>query len=173
MYLSICYSVSPSIEKGAGGSKSVKVNRLTCWRINVKGEPPPEFTWFKDGQPIKTDEKYLVKNHLIVLTFFIFMYKIDKKKSLIRMTPVQCKHCLLGEIICTRQIQYTGYALSPKMIFWIIVNRITLKSLFEYNGHFHCLGWTYRVSRRSYSGSAATQNSGILILFIVKPKHNK
>ncbi len=29
-------SVAPTIDKGAGGSKSVKVNRLTCWRINVK-----------------------------------------------------------------------------------------------------------------------------------------
>ncbi len=33
----VCYfAVAPTIDKGAGGSKSVKVNRLTCWRINVK-----------------------------------------------------------------------------------------------------------------------------------------
>ena len=31
-----CVLVAPTIDKGAGGSKSVKVNRLTCWRINVK-----------------------------------------------------------------------------------------------------------------------------------------
>ena len=23
---------------------------MTVWRINVKGEPPPQFTWWKDGQ---------------------------------------------------------------------------------------------------------------------------
>ena len=27
-----------------------QVNRMTVWRINVKGEPPPQFTWWKDGQ---------------------------------------------------------------------------------------------------------------------------
>ena len=32
------FSVAPTIDKGAGGSKSVKVNRMTVWRINVKGE---------------------------------------------------------------------------------------------------------------------------------------
>lgn len=54
-------NLAPTIDKGAGGSKSVKVNRLTCWRINVKGEPPPTFTWQKDGQPVKSNEKYLVE----------------------------------------------------------------------------------------------------------------
>jgi len=43
-------NLAPTIDKGAGGSKSVKVNRMTVWRINVKGEPPPQFTWWKDGQ---------------------------------------------------------------------------------------------------------------------------
>ena len=66
-------SVAPTIDKGAGGSKSVKVikryflrswfllgsqlsktplqvNRMTVWRINVKGEPPPAFSWWKVGQ---------------------------------------------------------------------------------------------------------------------------
>ena len=32
------FLVAPTIDKGAGGSKSVKVNRMTVWRINVKGE---------------------------------------------------------------------------------------------------------------------------------------
>ena len=22
---------------------------MTVWRINVKGEPPPQFSWWKDG----------------------------------------------------------------------------------------------------------------------------
>ena len=26
-----------------------QVNRMTVWRINVKGEPPPQFSWWKDG----------------------------------------------------------------------------------------------------------------------------
>ena len=59
-------NLAPTIDKGAGGSKSVKVravfeksfldcqifsqvNRMTVWRINVKGEPPPQFSWWKDG----------------------------------------------------------------------------------------------------------------------------
>ena len=56
-------NLAPTIDKGAGGSKSIKVgrgvemltlfdfqvNRMTVWRINVKGEPPPQFSWWKDG----------------------------------------------------------------------------------------------------------------------------
>lgn len=55
-------NLAPTIDKGAGGSKSVKVNRLTCWRISVKGEPPPVFTWKREGQPIETSERYLVES---------------------------------------------------------------------------------------------------------------
>jgi len=51
-------NLAPTIDKGAGGSKSVKVNRMTVWRINVKGEPPPVFTWWKDGKQIKSNEDY-------------------------------------------------------------------------------------------------------------------
>ncbi|XP_023324296.1 twitchin isoform X2 [Eurytemora carolleeae] len=54
-------NLAPTIDKGAGGSKSVKVNRLTCWRINVKGEPPPTFLWKKEGKEITSDEKYQVE----------------------------------------------------------------------------------------------------------------
>ena len=53
--------MAPTIDKGAGGSKSVKVNRMTVWRINVKGEPPPVFTWWKDGKKIETNEDFLVE----------------------------------------------------------------------------------------------------------------
>ena len=52
--------VAPTIDKGAGGSKSVKVNRMTVWRINVKGEPPPTFTWWKDGKQIVNNEEFQV-----------------------------------------------------------------------------------------------------------------
>ena len=52
------FSVAPTIDKGAGGSKSVKVNRMTVWRINVKGEPPPTFSWWKDGHQIVNSEEH-------------------------------------------------------------------------------------------------------------------
>jgi len=54
-------NLAPTIDKGAGGSKSVKVNRMTVWRINVKGEPPPQFSWWKDGRKIETDDDYQVE----------------------------------------------------------------------------------------------------------------
>ena len=53
-------AVAPTIDKGAGGSKSVKVNRMTVWRINVKGEPPPAFSWWKDGRKIDNTEEFQV-----------------------------------------------------------------------------------------------------------------
>jgi len=54
-------NLAPTIDKGAGGSKSVKVNRMTVWRINVKGEPPPEFSWWKEGQKIGNSDEYLAE----------------------------------------------------------------------------------------------------------------
>jgi len=54
-------NLAPTIDKGAGGSKSVKVNRMTVWRINVKGEPPPTFTWWKDGKQIVNNEEFQVE----------------------------------------------------------------------------------------------------------------
>ena len=58
---SFLVSVAPTIDKGAGGSKSVKVNRMTVWRINVKGEPPPQFSWWKDGKQIVNSEEYQIE----------------------------------------------------------------------------------------------------------------
>jgi len=54
-------NLAPTIDKGAGGSKSVKVNRMTVWRINVKGEPPPTFTWWKNGHQITNNEEFQVE----------------------------------------------------------------------------------------------------------------
>jgi len=54
-------NLAPTIDKGAGGSKSVKVNRMTVWRINVKGEPPPSFSWWKDGKKIETNDEFSVE----------------------------------------------------------------------------------------------------------------
>jgi len=42
-------NLKPSIDHGAAGSKSVKVNRSAIWHIKCKGEPPPKFLWYKDG----------------------------------------------------------------------------------------------------------------------------
>ena len=50
--------MAPTIDKGAGGSKSVKVNRMTVWRINVKGEPPPTFSWWKGGEKIESNDEF-------------------------------------------------------------------------------------------------------------------
>ena len=30
--------------------------------ICVKGEPPPVFTWWKDGHQLKTDDRYLIQS---------------------------------------------------------------------------------------------------------------
>merc|ERR1719415_483684 len=54
-------NLAPTIDKGAGGSKSVKVNRMTVWRINVKGEPPPTFSWWKNGRQIVSNEEFQVE----------------------------------------------------------------------------------------------------------------
>ena len=41
----IFFPVSPSIDKGQAGSKTVRVNRTAFWQIRCRGEPPPKFTW--------------------------------------------------------------------------------------------------------------------------------
>ena len=46
-------NLSPSVDPGSGGSKTVKVNRLTCFQVKVKGEPVPTFTWRKNGEPLR------------------------------------------------------------------------------------------------------------------------
>jgi hypothetical protein len=43
-------NLAPSVDPGSGGSKTVKVNRLTCFQVKVKGEPVPNFTWRKNGE---------------------------------------------------------------------------------------------------------------------------
>ena len=51
----IC-AVKPSIDHGAAGSKSVKVNRSAIWHIKCKGEPPPKFSWYKDGELLENGD---------------------------------------------------------------------------------------------------------------------
>ena len=60
-YKNLC----PAIDKGCGASKMVKVNRLTCFQIKVKGEPAPTFSWYKDGQKVLPSEtvEMLVVEH--------------------------------------------------------------------------------------------------------------
>jgi len=53
-------NLSPSIDKGSGGSKMVKLNRLTCFQIKVKGEPAPTFSWFKDDHKVVASEAIMM-----------------------------------------------------------------------------------------------------------------
>ena len=59
-HLCLYKNLSPSIDKGSGGSKMVKLNRLTCFQIKVKGEPAPTFSWLKEGQKIVSSETTLL-----------------------------------------------------------------------------------------------------------------
>ena len=51
--------MAPSIDKGY--SKTVKAHRPAIWQIKVKGEPPPTFKWFKDGQQIHHSPEFVVE----------------------------------------------------------------------------------------------------------------
>ena len=39
----------------------MKVNRSAIWRIKCKGEPPPKFTWYKNGEPLIGDADFRVE----------------------------------------------------------------------------------------------------------------
>jgi len=51
-------NLAPGIGK-TGASKSVKCHRMTLWHIKVNGEPPPVFSWFKDGKQIVNNERFV------------------------------------------------------------------------------------------------------------------
>ncbi|XP_059094392.1 twitchin-like [Tigriopus californicus] len=53
-------NLRPMIDKGAAGSKSVRVHRSAIWHIKVKGEPPPQFSWFKGGQRLHNSDEYII-----------------------------------------------------------------------------------------------------------------
>ncbi len=55
--------MTPCIDKGTAGSKTVKMHRSAIWQIKVRGEPPPKFSWFKDGTKLNPDsEDYIIKS---------------------------------------------------------------------------------------------------------------
>jgi predicted RNA-binding protein with TRAM domain len=54
-------NLAPGIDKGAAGSKMVKMNRLTCFQIKVKGEPAPSFTWTKEGKVVEAADGVVSK----------------------------------------------------------------------------------------------------------------
>ena len=58
----LIFPVSPSIDKGGTGSKTVKVNRSAIWHIKVRGEPPPVFSWYKDGRKLENSEEFLIES---------------------------------------------------------------------------------------------------------------
>jgi hypothetical protein len=55
--------VRPTIDPGASGSKSVKVNRSAIWHIKCKGEPPPTFSWYKDGELLVDSPEIAIQNN--------------------------------------------------------------------------------------------------------------
>ena len=54
-------NLSPTIDKGSGGSRMVKLNRMTTFQIKVRGEPAPTFTWLKDGAKVTTSEGIIIE----------------------------------------------------------------------------------------------------------------
>ena len=54
-------NLSPAIDPGSGGSRMVKLNRMATFQIKVRGEPPPTFTWLKDGQKVAASEGVLIE----------------------------------------------------------------------------------------------------------------
>ena len=61
----VCFitAVTPCIDKGTAGSKTVKVHRSAIWQVKVRGEPPPTFTWLKDGRPVDCNDDYMTERH--------------------------------------------------------------------------------------------------------------
>lgn len=55
-YKNLC----PTIDKGSGGSRMVKLNRMTTFQIKVRGEPPPTFIWLKDGAKVTASEGVII-----------------------------------------------------------------------------------------------------------------
>jgi len=56
-------NLKPTIDPGASGSKSVKVNRSAIWHIKCKGEPPPKFSWYKDGELLVDSQDIVIQNN--------------------------------------------------------------------------------------------------------------
>ncbi len=53
--------MSPSIDKGQAGSKTVRVNRTAFWQIRCRGEPPPTFKWVHPVHgELKSNEHFTV-----------------------------------------------------------------------------------------------------------------
>jgi len=55
-------NLSPSIDKGQAGSKTIRSNRTAFWQIKCRGEPPPVFTWWHPvhGELSGTNNEYTV-----------------------------------------------------------------------------------------------------------------
>eukprot|EP00095_Tigriopus_kingsejongensis_P009301 maker-scaffold175_size286436-snap-gene-1.53 protein:Tk09301 transcript:maker-scaffold175_size286436-snap-gene-1.53-mRNA-1 annotation:"low quality protein: twitchin-like" len=53
-------NLRPCIDKGAAGSKSVRVHRSAIWHIKVKGEPPPQFSWYKNGNKLINSDEFVI-----------------------------------------------------------------------------------------------------------------
>jgi len=55
-------NLSPCIDKGQAGSKTVRTGRTAIWQIKCRGEPPPTFVWTHPvhGDITKNSENYMV-----------------------------------------------------------------------------------------------------------------
>ena len=63
LMLNTYLAVKPTIDPGASGSKSVKVNRCAIWHIKCKGEPPPKFSWYKNGELLADSPEIVIQNN--------------------------------------------------------------------------------------------------------------
>ena len=111
-----------------------QVNRMTVWRINVKGEPPPQFTWWKDGQySTFTFSRYSELCQLFTFTF----WRYPEFFQLFTLTFWKYPHCrFAGRKIETSdeyQVEtqeYQGGATAILQILKTQVNSLSFSRLF-------------------------------------------
>jgi len=126
-------NLSPSIDKGQAGSKTVRVGRTAFWQIRCRGEPPPTFTWVhpvhgelstNENFSVLTDEYQggaittLVVHHATTEDRGTYTLQAENRNGkekidldlivLDKLPECDCDFYLNGDKQCSCQHSYTG-----------------------------------------------------------------